>query len=158
MNDTSDESRRTPVASDQNVPLDIVGVSPDVTVDEAGGRIEFAVATAEGDARRLTTSSQVLGVLINTLQRAARTAHQRRVAADPALAFANPRVRRANPVRQIEMEMDAAGRAALWRFTGHDGAAHEAQISLALLEGLVEKLPRTIAELKRLRADRAAPN
>ncbi|MBT9445596.1 MAG: hypothetical protein IV086_07865 [Hyphomonadaceae bacterium] len=158
MNDTSDESRRTPVAPDHNATLDIVGVSSGMRVDESGGRIEFAVATAAGDELKLTTSSQVLGVLINTLQLAARTAHQRRVAADPALAFADPRVRRANPVRQIEMEMDAAGRAALWRFTGQDGAAHEAQISLELLEGLVEKLPRTIAELKRLRADRAAPN
>ncbi|KAF0181826.1 MAG: hypothetical protein FD124_1620 [Alphaproteobacteria bacterium] len=158
MSDRPDETRRDAPASDDIPSLEIVGVSPGITVDHAGARITFAVTTAAGGVRSFSASSQVLGVLINTLQLAARTAHQRRVAADPSRAFRDPRVRRADPVRQIEMEMDAAGRAALWRFTGHDGASHEAQISLELLEGLVEKLPRTIAELKRLRADKAAPN
>jgi hypothetical protein len=137
---------------------DCVGVSPKILVNKTGDSVDIGLVLANGVEQRLTMSAALLGVLVNTLQLGAREALQRRVAKDPANAYRDPRTRRANPVRQIDMELDAAGRAALWRFTEHDGTSHEAQISLELLEGLVEKLPNTIEGLKKLRAGKAAPN
>ena len=129
---------------------DVVGTTT-FGVDETGNHVFFGFKTAVGTVD-LIANYKVLGLLINYLQAIATEAQQTRLQVDPNASDLEARETQFNPVAQAALEPDIGGTSAALVCTTQDGTRIEAQLDFTLLQGLLERLPRILAEMKRRQA------
>jgi hypothetical protein len=129
---------------------DVIGTTT-FGVDETGNHVFFGFKTAAGPVD-LIANYKVLGLLINYLQAIATEAQQTRLQVDPNASDLEARETPFNPVAQAALEPDIGGTSAALVCTTQDGTRIEAQLDFALLQGLLERLPRILAEMKRRQA------
>jgi hypothetical protein len=120
-------------------------------VDDTGNHAFFGFKTGGGPADFIA-NYKVLGLLINYLQAIANEAQQTRLTLDPNASDLEARQTRSNPVTQAALEPDIGGTSAALVCTTEDGTRVEAQLDFDLLQGLLERLPKILAEMKRRQA------
>lgn len=129
---------------------DVIGTTP-FGVDDTGNHVFFGFKTAAGPVDFIA-NYKVLGLLINYLQAIANEAQETRLKVDPNASDLEARQAQSNPVAQAALEPDIGGTSAALVCTTLDGTRVEAQLDFDLLQGLLERLPRMIAEMKRRQA------
>lgn len=129
---------------------DVIGTTT-FGVDDTGNHAFFGFKTAAGPVDFIA-NYKVLGLLVNYLQAIANEAQQTRFALDPNASDLEAREARSNPVAQAVLEPDIGGTSAAFVCTTQDGTRVEVQLEFDLLQGLLERLPKMIAEMKRRRA------
>lgn len=129
---------------------EVTGTTP-LGVDDTGNYVFFGFKTATGPVDFIA-NYKVLGLLINYLQAIADQAQQRRLELDPNASDLEVRETRSNPVAQAALQPDIGGTSAALVCTTLDGTRVEAQLDFDMLQGLLERLPVIIAEMKRRQA------
>jgi hypothetical protein len=121
-------------------------------VDDTGTHVFFGFSLKDEKRAIYVANYNKLGATINYLQRIANEAHQKRTSLDRTAAEMEVRQSPSNPAMQATLEPDVAGKTAAFRCTKQDGTEIEAQLSLDMVQTLLDRLPETIAEMQRRRA------
>jgi len=129
---------------------DVAGTTP-FGVDDTGHHVFFGFKTAAGPVDFIA-NYKVLGLLINYLQAIATEAQQTRLALDPNASDLEAREAKSNPVAQAALEPDIGGTSAALVCTTEEGTRVELQLDFDLLQGLLERLPKMLEEMRRRQA------
>ena len=131
----------TPAVNKHPSAFQPYGLSPD------GTHLSFGFSFHEGDAVTLQVTYQGLAEIIRYLQHIAKLAQARRGSLEAAADQLRPGPD--NPVLSLSVETDADGHFALLEGTTANGETlGPVQLPLELAEGLLQRLPAVVAEMK----------